>query len=94
LKGHKDIGEFIEKFDEIIQLTYKETVKHGNLLHTFTKGKSDPWWTDALTTLRKRTNALRRRYQRMLNNEEIRENRKNQYFEGERKYQATIKKKN
>jgi len=58
LKGHKDIGEFIEKFDKTIKLTCKETLKHRNLSHTFAKGRSVPWWTDALTTLRKRTNAL------------------------------------
>jgi hypothetical protein len=92
LKGHKDIEEFIEKFDESTQLTCKETLKHRNLWHTFAKGKSVPWWTDALTTLRKRTNALRIRYQRTLNNQELRENRKNQYFEGKRKYQAAIRK--
>jgi hypothetical protein len=92
LKGNNDIEEFIEKFDETIQLTCKETLKHQNLSHTFAKGKSVPWWTDALTTLRKRTNALRRKYQRTPNNEELRENRRNQYFEGKRKYQAAIRK--
>jgi hypothetical protein len=59
LKEH-DIQEFIEKFDKTIQLTCKETLKHRNLSHKFAKGKSVPWWTDALTTLRKRTNAIRR----------------------------------
>jgi len=54
LKGHKDIGEFIDKFDKTIQLTCKETLKQRNLSHTFAKGKSVPWWTDDLTTLRKR----------------------------------------
>jgi hypothetical protein len=63
LKGHNDIGEFIEKFGETIHLTCKETLKHRNLSHTFAKGKPVPWWTDTLTTLRKRTNALRIKYQ-------------------------------
>ena len=92
MKGHKDIGEFIEKFDKTVQLTCKETLKHRNLSHTFAKGTSVPWWTDALTTLRKRTNALRRRCLRTLNNQKLRENRKNQYFEGKRKYRAAIRK--
>jgi len=92
LKGHKDIGEFIENFDKTIQLICKETLKPRNLSHTFAKGKSVPWWTEALTTLRKRTNTLRRRYQRTLNNEELRENRKNRYFEGKWMYQAAIRK--
>jgi len=42
LKGHKDVGEFIEKFDKTIQLTCKETVKHRNLSHTFAMVKSVP----------------------------------------------------
>jgi hypothetical protein len=92
LKGQKGIREFIQKFDETIQLTRKAMLKHLNLPHTFAKGTSAPWWTDAPTILRKRTNALRRRYQRTLNNEELRETRKNQYFKGKRKYQVSIRK--
>jgi hypothetical protein len=42
--------------------------------------------------MRKRTNALRRRYRRTLNNEELRESRKNQNIEGKNKYQAAIRK--
>jgi hypothetical protein len=60
--------------------------------NTTAKGKSVPWWMDTLTIMRKRTNTLRRRYQRTLNNNELRENRKNQYIEGKKKYQAAIMK--
>jgi hypothetical protein len=42
--------------------------------------------------MRKRTNALRRRYQQTLNNEELRENVKNQYIERKKKYHAAIRK--
>jgi len=41
--------------------------------------------------MRKRTNALRRRYQRTTTNEEQRENRENQYTEAKKEYQAAIK---
>jgi hypothetical protein len=41
--------------------------------------------------MKKRTNALRRRFQRTLHNDELRANRKNQYVEN-KKYQAEIKK--
>jgi hypothetical protein len=34
------------------------------------------WWTEELTVLRKRTNALRWRYQRTTNNENLRQERK------------------
>jgi hypothetical protein len=39
------------------------------------------WWTEELTALRKRTNALRRRYQRTTNNENLRQERKEKYFD-------------
>jgi hypothetical protein len=42
--------------------------------------------------MRKRTNALRRRYQTTGNNEELIELRKTQYLEGKARYAATIKK--
>ena len=41
--------------------------------------------------LRKRTNALRRLYQRTRNNDELREKRKTQYFECKATYAATIR---
>jgi len=44
--------------------------------------------------MRKKTNALRRRYQRTTTNEEQRENRKNQYTKAKKEYQAAIKRKN
>jgi aspartokinase len=51
------------------------------------KKKSVPWWTDNLTTMRKKTNALRKLYQRTRNNEDLRESRKQKYFEAKKKYQ-------
>jgi len=91
-KEHKDISKFMEKYKEVIWLTCKETLKLPKQQQTSTKGKSVPWWTDALTILRNRTNELRRRFQRTTNNEELRENRKNRYLEEKRKYQAAIRK--
>ena len=41
--------------------------------------------------MRKRINALRRRYQRTTNNDELRESCKNQYHDEKTKYQAAIK---
>jgi hypothetical protein len=42
--------------------------------------------------MRKRLNALRRRYKRTRNNEDLRQQRKTQYLEGRARYAATIKK--
>jgi hypothetical protein len=50
-----------------------------------------PWWSSDLRVLRERTNALRRLYQRTRNNEELRDKRKTQYYEGRATYTAAIK---
>ena len=42
--------------------------------------------------MRKRMNALRRRYQRTRNNGDLREQRRSQYLEEKARYAATIKK--
>jgi len=44
-----------------------------------TAHKTVPWWTQELTVLRKRTNAVHRLYQRTRNNDDLREKRKAQY---------------
>lgn len=53
-------------------------------------GRTVPWWSTELQILRKKTNALRRRYQRTRNNEDLRSERKTQYMEGKRLYQSRI----
>ena len=48
------------------------------------------WWTEELTVLRKTTNALRRRYQRTTNNENLRKERKEKYFDGRRECEGKM----
>ena len=52
------------------------------------QGRTVPWWTAELTIMRKRLNALRRRYQRTRNDVRLREERKGQYAEQKRLYEA------
>ena len=59
-KEDTDIGQFTIKLEEVIQTTCSEICKPPN---TEVKGKTIPWWTESLTIM-KRTNALRRQYQR------------------------------
>ena len=54
--------------------------------------KSVPWWTGELTIMRKKINAMRRRYQRTLQDSNLRETRKLQYLQEKRKYEATLRK--
>jgi hypothetical protein len=50
-----------------------------------------PWWTDELTVMRKRTNALRRRYQRTRKHEDLREQCKTIYLAEKVSYESIIK---
>ena len=59
-----------------------------------TKHKSVPWWTGELKLMRRRINALRRRYQRTTNYNGLRQRCKNQYNGGKLQYQAAIKREN
>jgi hypothetical protein len=92
LTNQEDIGTFIDRFDNTVRITCTETFKHYTSTKINTKGRSVPWWSTDLTVIRKRMNALRRRYQRTQNNEELRSSRKNQYIEEKKKYQAAIRK--
>lgn len=53
------------------------------------KRRTVPWWTTELTILRKKVNALRRRFQRTKINT-IRQERREQYLETKRYYQAKL----
>jgi hypothetical protein len=91
LTGHNDIRLFIAKIDDTVQETCRTTCKTPSNLTRKAKGRTVPWWTDALTTMRKRTNALRRLYKRTKNNNNLRESRRNQYTTAKIEYQSAIK---
>ena len=84
----KDIERAINLFQEALILSCNKSFKKWNATTNHT---SVPWWTEELTLMRKRLNALRRRYQRTRNNNDLRERRKNQYHDGKLQYQAAIK---
>ena len=86
-----DVEKSIEEFHVILKTACNKTYRKHRTSKKTTTHKSVPWWTEELTILRKRTNALRRRHQRTRNNDELRERRKLQYFEGKAQYAATIK---
>jgi len=83
-----DIGQFTVKLEKIILTTCNDICRQKNPTYMEKKGRTVPWWTVTLKIMRKRTNALRRRYQRMTGNEELRESRRNQYTKAKKEYQA------
>jgi len=78
LKGDLEIRQFTTIPEVAIQKTCRETYRFKEKSKPKPKGRAVAWWTDELTTMRKRTNVLRRWYQRTTNNEYLRESRKRQ----------------
>jgi hypothetical protein len=92
LEATRDIKGFTIKLEEVILKAAKETGGSRYTVKQKAKGKTVPRWTNRLTIMRKKTNALRRRYQRMTSNDALRENRKTQYIKAKAKYQAAVRK--
>jgi hypothetical protein len=87
-----DMEKIAEEFHEVWDLTCRNSFKISRATKTASALKSVPWWSEELTILRKRVNALRRRYQRTRDNEDLREQRRAQYLDVKTKYAAKIKK--
>ena len=85
-----DLERLVDSFTEAMQTACRAAFKIINT-QSKTQKKSVPWWTDSLTIMRKRINALRL-HQRTRNNEELRESRKHKYLEEKKKYQYEIRK--
>lgn len=87
-----DTDKSVQQFEQALFTACKKCFRRLQPTQKMIGRKSVPWWTDELTILRKKTNALRRRYQKTKQNETLREQRKEQYYEGKRKYESTMKK--
>jgi len=81
-----DLERIVDSFTEAIQTACREAFKVINTQNKTKKKKSVPRWTDSLTIMRKRINALRRLYQRTRNNEKLKESRKHKYLEEKKMY--------
>ena len=87
-------AEYERRIDELIEaltLASNKAFPIYRATRSTTSHKTIPWWSTDLTILRKRTNALRRLYQRTRNNEELRGKRKTHYYECRATYTASIK---
>jgi len=91
LTGHNNIRSFIEKFYDTVQETCRATCKR---LRTATKKFRVRQFLGGwmLTAMQKRTNTLRRLYQRTKIKNDLRESRRDQYTTAKTAYQAAIKK--
>jgi len=90
VKQSTDTDELMSKSTSIVTATCDAAFKKSGAGDRVTKGRKVPWWTSELTILRERAIALRRRYQRTRNDDNLRQERKLQYQEGKRHYQAKL----
>lgn len=90
--AENDIEKLIDELHDVLTLACSETFNTQRGSKRKTSNKSVPRWTEELTTMRKRLNTLRRRYQRTRNNEDLRQQRKAQYTEGKARHASTSKK--
>jgi hypothetical protein len=87
-----DIEDAVGKYQNSMAAASKKSFKERKLLQKTVRHKSVPWWTKELTIMRKKINVMRRRYQRTLQDSNMREARKQQYLQEKRKYEATLRK--
>jgi hypothetical protein len=92
LEATRDIQGFTIKLEEVILKAAKKTGGSKNTVKQKAKGKAMPWWTNGLKIMRKKTNALTRRYHRTTSNDALRENRKTQYIKAKAEYQVDVRK--
>jgi len=70
------VDELQAVLDQACRTSFMQTGPTGKAL----RHKPIPWWTSRLTTQKKEVNAKRRKYQRTKENNELREQRKEQYL--------------
>jgi hypothetical protein len=79
-----------EDFSEAMRRTCEQSFKTTKTPKVKQKYKSVPWWAKELTELRKTTNALRRKHQKITDNTEQREKNKATCLHQKSKYAKTI----
>ena len=63
----------IGEFQEALERACRSSFRIRNITQKATSHKSVPWWTPNFTTLRKKVNAQRRKYQRTKGNNDLRD---------------------
>ena len=91
IKLYSDTDQVIRKFTSAITAACDRTFQATRSGYQAEKKRSVPWWTKDLTLLRKKTLALRRRFQRTKNDDKLRLERRQQYLECNRIYQTKLR---
>jgi hypothetical protein len=90
LNLYKDVNELVDTAFSCITTVCNTAFRVSRAVKHVTKKTTVSWWTDELTVLRKSTNAVPRRYQRTTNNENLRQERKANYYNERREYKGKM----
>ena len=86
-----DTDEVIHKFTSATTAAYDASFQVLKPGRPSTKGRNVSWWTNELTILSKKALAMRRKFQRTKNDANLRQERRLQYIECNRTYQAKLR---
>ena len=87
-----DVDKLVDEFYEVLEEACRSSFLTTRASKSNSARRSVPWWSEELTIMRKRLNALRRRFQWTKNNEELRTQRRIQYTEVKTNYATKIRK--
>ena len=82
----------VEKYQDSLTAASKKSFYVRKQRDKTTEYKSAPWWSMELTLMKKKINAMRRRYQRTKRDDDLLETRKQHYQQEKRNYATTLRK--
>jgi len=91
VKNCTDIEDVIHKLTSTITAACDASFQVLKPGKRASKERSVPWWNEEHTKLRKKVLAMRRRYQRITNDADLRQERRQQYEGSNRTYQAKLR---
>jgi hypothetical protein len=80
------VDKLVDEFYEVPEEACRSSFQTTRALRLKTGRRTVPWWSEELTTMRKWLNALRRRFQRTKDNDELRTQCRAQYTEAKTNY--------
>ena len=82
----------VNEFHEVLEEACRSSFQATRARKLNSARRTVPWWSEELTIMRKRLNALRRRFQRTKDDEELRTQRRTHYLEFKTNYATKIRK--
>jgi hypothetical protein len=87
----EDMEDIVNKVSDALTTACNKSFRNSRAFMKTNKHKTVPWWTEDLTIARKRVNAFRRKHQRTKINNNLRDQRKMEYYEEKAQYQTKTK---